>query len=248
MFIRESSVPMYQQISEAIQKKIVEGVYKKGTKIPTEQELMDQYNVSRTTVRLAVTDILDKGLIEKKQGKGTFVCNTPVSQQLDGFKGLYETLIESGIVPETRLLEYEVGEATESIYKALHLPVGEPIKRIVRMAHVNENPIVLAQISLHPEVSDLITLEEAKENPIHLTLEKKLGVPIRKAHFEISAENSSRKLAKELQIKEGHAVLRAERVLYTEQNKPVEHSILWFRSDAYRFTIDLHGESKLNLD
>jgi GntR family transcriptional regulator len=248
MFLRKSSIPMYQQISEVIQKEIEEGVYKEGTKIPTEQELMDQFNVSRTTVRLAVADILEKGLIEKKQGKGTFVRKSAVYQRLDGFRGLYETFVESGIVPETLLLEYEVGETTPSIYKALHLEVGAPVKKIVRMAHINENPIVVAKISLHPQVADLLTLEEAKVNPIHLTLEKKLGVPIRKAHFEISAENSTKKVAETLLIKEGDAVLRAERILFTDSGNPVEHSILWFRSDAYRFTIDLPGGSKLNLD
>jgi GntR family transcriptional regulator len=239
---------MYQQISELIQKEIEEGVYKKGTKIPTEQQLMDKFNVSRTTVRLAVADILEKGLIEKKQGKGTFVRKSAVYQRLDGFKGLYENLVESGIVPETLLLEYEVGEATPSIYNALNLQGGEPVKKIIRMAHIDNNPIVVAKISLHPKVADLLTLEEAKVNPIHLTLEKKLGIPIRKAHFEISAENSQKKVANSLQIKEGDAVLRAERILFTDDGSPVEHSILWFRSDAYRFTIDLPGESKLNLD
>jgi GntR family transcriptional regulator len=248
MLKRESLIPLYQQIAENIQKQIEEGIYKEGSKIPTEQELMEQFKVSRTTVRLAVGDMLEKGLIEKKQGKGTFVRKMPIFNAEQGFRGMYETLVAAGMSPETKLVKFQMEEANEATQKALQLQEGELVKTIYRLCFVEGKPVVLARIHLHPDVSDLVSFEEARHQPIHIILEQKMDTPVRQAHFEIFAENAQEEIAKALCLGEKEAVLGAERILYTQEGLPVEHSLLWFNAEGYRFGLSLANEHQLQLD
>ncbi|MFY0545903.1 GntR family transcriptional regulator [Brevibacillus sp. H7] len=248
MLDRKSFIPMYQQISETIQKQIQEGVYTEGAKIPTEQELMELFNVSRTTVRLAIQDMTEKGLIEKKQGKGTFVRNTTIYHPTQGFKGVYETLVAAGMSHETKLIGYKIEEANESTREVFQLQKGEKVKTILRLCFVDGKPAVLAQINLNPSVMDFVTIEEAEQNPIHLILENKLNVPIRQVHLEIFAECASAEIAQALSIQENSAVLGAERVLYTKDGTPVEHTMLWFTAEGHRFSFDVFNDNNLQLD
>jgi len=247
MIQRTSSQPMYLQISNYLQNKIFEGVYKEGTKIPTEIELMEQFKVSRTTVRLALKEIIEEGLLEAKPGKGTFVRKGKIHHNLKGFKGLHEVLMEAGITPETKLIDFQMSQTDENICEIFGIDKETQVLRVLRLYHINQKPIALAEITVHPKLSHLITKEDATLYPIYKTIAKRGGFMIKQAHFEIFAKNSTDIIAHALNIKSQDAVLGAERILFSEDNKPVEHTNLWFRSDAYRFTLDLEGETQLQL-
>ncbi len=247
MIQRISSKAMYLQISDFLQKQIEEGVYKEGTKIPTETELMEQFQVSRTTVRLALKDIMKDGLLETQPGKGTFVSKGRIYHHLKGCKGLYETLLEAGITAETKLIGFQVVQANENVANALKVSKDTNVLRVLRLYHVEQKPISLAEIYIHPDFSHLITEEDAELYPVYKSIADRGGYKVKQAHFEIFAKNASDSLADTLKIKSQDAVLGAERILYSDENLPVEHTYLWFRADAYRFTLALEGETKLQL-
>lgn len=247
MIRRTSSIPMYLQIADYLKKQIIEGVLEEGNKISTEIELMEQFSVSRTTVRLAMKEILKKNLVETKPGKGTFVTKGKVYHHLEGFKGLYETLLEAGITPETELLDYKYIKITDEFKKAFELTKDIDVLQVKRLYHMNKVPIALAQITLHPKFSNVITKEEANTFSIYKLLAKKSGYQVKQAHFEIFSQNATKYIADCLQIKEHDAVLGAERILYSEEGVPVEHTLLWFRADAYRFTLSLNEGTKIEL-
>lgn len=247
MIKRTSSIPMYLQISDYLKKQIIEGVIEEGNKISTEIELMEQFKVSRTTVRLAMKEVMKNNLVERRPGKGTFVTTGKVYHHLEGFKGLYETLLETGITPETKLLDYKHVRITDHIKKAFELKEDMNGLQVIRLYHMDMRPIALTQITLHPNVSNLISKEESIKFPIYKLLGEKTGCKVKQAHFEIFSENASKYIADCLQIKEHDAVLGAERILYTEEGVPLEHTFLWFRADAYRFTLSLKEGTKIEL-
>ncbi|WP_158738085.1 GntR family transcriptional regulator [Alteribacillus sp. YIM 98480] len=247
MLQRKSSKSMYLQISEFIKKQILEGIYEEGSKIPTEIELMERFNVSRTTIRLAMKEVVKEGLLETKPGKGTFVSKGKMYHHLQGFKGLYETFLEAGMTPETKLIDFETVVSNYDIQLSLGLEVDTKILRIMRLYLIDNEPIALAEISVHPKLADLISEEDAAKYPVYKTLSTRSGHRIKQAHFEIFAKDSSDYVAEALNIEQGSATLGAERVLFSEKNEPVEHTYLWFKPDAYRFTLDLEGENGLKL-
>lgn len=239
------SVPMYQQISSILERQISEGVYKEGEKIPTEIQLMEQFGVSRTTVRLAIKEITKSNLVKKIPGKGTFV--NKVFHNLEEFKVLYEALIDIGIIPERELLEFEKVHATPEMKRSLGFKENAKVLRIIRLLHVNKKPIAMVDITLHPELIDAIQKDEARKHPVYQFLSDKKGLRFKQSDLEIFAEGASKEVAEVLQINENDSVIGTKRVLYTDNAEPVEHVILRFRSDALRFRITLQGEIKLQV-
>ena len=240
-----NAVPMYQQISSLLERQISEGVYKEGEKIPTEIQLMEQFAVSRTTVRLAIKEITERNLVKKIPGKGTFV--NKVSHKLEEFIVLYEALNDVGIVPERELLEYEKVRATAEMKQALGIKEISKVLKVVRLLHVNKKPIAMIEIIIYPKFIDLITEDEARNHPVYQFLSEKKELRFKQSDLEIFAENASKAVAEVLQINENDAVINTKRVLYTDNGDPVEHVSLRLRSDAYRFRATNQGEIKLQL-
>ncbi|MGO4886137.1 GntR family transcriptional regulator [Anaerobacillus sp. MEB173] len=238
---KNSLQPMYEQISLYIEGEINSGSLGGGEKIPTEVNLMEMFDVSRITVRKAIKALIDKGLVEKKQGKGTFVKQRQFYHQLENFKGLYETLLEGGVNPETDLISFSEIKATQNIALALNLVKGKEIKQVLRVYYIKSVPVALAQINLHPKYSESITKEDAEKHPILELIANNTDSKIGKAHLEIFAETATELTQKYLNVSSKDAVLGAERILYTTEDEPIEHSLLWFRSDSYRFSVDLQG-------
>lgn len=246
MIDSDSPVPAYKQIAQYIKTKIEEGIYKEGTKIPTEVELMKLFGVSRVTVRLAIKEILKNDLVERKQGKGTFVKKNIFYHQLSGIKSLYETLLEGGVTPETELLYFNKEIVEPEVAKALQIKPSDHVLKIHRLYHIDQEPAALSQISLHNDYA-FITYDEAKQHTILQLIEEKGKIKVRKAFFEFFAENASAEVANALQIDVNDAVLGAERIHYNQDKEPIEHTYLWFKPDLYRLTLSLEGNSSLSL-
>ncbi len=244
MIQRDQITPMYQQIANYLTQQIMEGIYKEQDRIPTEVDLMKKFDVSRTTVRLAIEQLIKKGLVEKKSGKGTFVTRSKYYHPLKEFKSLYDTLLESNIVAQTELVDFKTKYAGGKILQLLELSSCDKILEVSRLYHVDEQPIVYAQVSVHPRYSGAISLDEAKLHPIYQILENKFNFQVKQAHMEIFAEKAGPVVSKHLNIEKNDTVLGMERVLYTEHHEPIEHTIAYFHADAYRFTISLPSVDK----
>ncbi|MGK0699708.1 GntR family transcriptional regulator [Priestia flexa] len=102
------NIALYLQVKDILVKRIQEKVWPPNTLIPTEQELMEEFEVSRTTLRQAITMLVQDGLLEKKQGKGTIVKTQPlIGGSLGKLKGFAEEAIERGLTPESKLIRAE---------------------------------------------------------------------------------------------------------------------------------------------
>lgn len=237
MVDRDNIVPMYKQISNYLTTLIAEGKYEKGDKVPTEIELMEQFGVSRTTVRLAVEQLLEKGLVKKRPGKGTFVTNDKVYHQLNEFKSLYGIFMDSNIEVETKLINYElVTLDNKEIYEKLNIASEEQLLKVTRIYLVDNKPIAYAEIYIHPEFTDIIPEEEAKLHPIYQIIEKAANLSIDYASFEIFSQIPNKEIANFMNIKKGSSVLGIERVLYAN-NRPIEYVVANFQSERFRFRI-----------
>ena len=131
----DSIIPLYAQVEEQLRRDIENGVYSKNGRIPTEAELAKQYNVSRITVRRAVEDLVGQGLVEKKQGKGTFVTAHKFSRRLDtGPMGFTEMCESVGLTPSAQNLKAEICvPKSAQIRSFLQLQDREPAIHISRL-------------------------------------------------------------------------------------------------------------------
>ena len=102
-----SSTPLYKQVYTILKSRIANGELKPGDKIPTENELIQEYGVSRITIRAAISELVEDRVLERAQGKGTFVCKPKDAYQADDSHGFTQSCYLSGKIPKTTLLTLE---------------------------------------------------------------------------------------------------------------------------------------------
>ena len=140
---KESAVPLYIQLAGAIEKAVLEGAFPEGARIPSEQEFIRAYEISRITVRLAMRNLFEKKLIIRKQGLGTFVRKQMISQPVDDLFGYYPALLRKGLKPKIQILEYRTVSATPEVRENLHLSPNEKVLRFIRQYFLEKDVRVI---------------------------------------------------------------------------------------------------------
>jgi GntR family transcriptional regulator len=240
LFEEKTESSLYNIVKKKIIKKIQVGKYKVGDKLPTEMELCKEFNVSRTTVRIALQQLVMEGRIYKVQGKGTFVSSPKIQQSLTtAKKGFTSQMIEQGYTPSTKVIKLQVIPADESL--AIHLQIKEkdPVTQLIRIRYADNEPLQyeIAHIPWHfaPGLSN--DWEECKGSLFQL-LEKKYNVKVHRTVEAIEPILSSKEISEYLNITEGSPVFSLETITYNSEQVPIEFSEAIFRGDRSKFTIE----------
>src|ERR1700721_2183069 len=125
----QSPVPLYAQLESLLAAEIAAGTLLPGSRLPKEEELVKRYAVSRTTVRQAIQNLIRRGLIEIRRGKGTFVLEPKITQELTQLSGFVEDMQSLGRNASARLLDKQTVPASESVARQLSIPTGTPVGR-----------------------------------------------------------------------------------------------------------------------
>ncbi|MED4911257.1 GntR family transcriptional regulator [Brevibacillus centrosporus] len=143
MKLNNSSLkPLYLQLKEVIKEDINRGVYKVGQQLPPEGELCEMYGVSRITTRRAITELVEAGILQRQQGKGTFVTASKLKRELIAVNGFSEFLTQTGKMPQPRIVSTTILEADEVIAAPLQISPGTSILQLKRLHYVNDAPLV----------------------------------------------------------------------------------------------------------
>src|SRR5438270_12999234 len=129
-------LPLSAQVGSVIIGRISNGSLPPGTRLPSEDNLVEEYAVSRTTIRAAIQSLVQRGLVEIRRGKGTFVTHPKITQELTELTGFVEDMQAAGRTPTTRLLDKRIVAADGAVARHLALPPGASVLRLqrVRMA------------------------------------------------------------------------------------------------------------------
>lgn len=144
------NIALYQQVKDALLKLIHNQVWRPNSLIPTEQELMETFKVSRTTIRQAINMLVQEGLLEKRQGKGTIVLPLKLVGNLGRLRGFAEEVMERGLVPHSQLIRAEFVSMLNFEKSVLQVPENESVLIIERIRLANDVPIALER-SCWPE-------------------------------------------------------------------------------------------------
>jgi len=109
--------PLYKQLSDLLRQQIIDEKLKPDHRIPSERALCQRYKISRITVRQAISDMMNEGLLYRSQGKGAFVAKKKINQGLVRFVNFERTVLELGMKPSTKILGHEVLPADVRIAK-----------------------------------------------------------------------------------------------------------------------------------
>ena len=175
-----SPVPLYHQLSQILREKIESGEWREGDRIPTELELCKEYGLSRGTVAQALRELELEGLIYRKQGRGTFVIEKKITQDLSHFYSFAKDLQERGIKLSSKVLRMEMVIPPSSVEKALSLSKGEAFL-IERIRFAEDIPVILERIYLLSSFSELSERVDVLERGAIYDLFSEKGIKVSRA-------------------------------------------------------------------
>ena len=229
---------LYKQLSQSLNEAIRSKMLNRGDVLPAERELAEKLNISRITVRKAIAELVNIGLLSKQQGAGTVVTDSgdlSLHNNLASLTSFTNQIQSRGLESHSRVVLREEGRASTNEAVILHLEEGAFVHRLSRIRYLGDEPISF-ETAIVP--ASIVSINTALEEPLYETLRKNQMHPI-KAKQNIQAINADEEIAKKLGIREGSAVLSVERRSQATCGTMVEYTISYCRGDRYDFVVEL---------
>lgn len=233
--------PLYFQVEHVIRERIASQNYQPGSKIPSENDLSREMGVSRVTIRAALHQLVIEGILSTVQGKGTFVSqNKPNSAPKMKFIGSLEELYDQILKVSVKDVELIRVPVTEEIRHQLKLtPAETEVVRIKRLRMEGNVPYAFTINHLPLEIGSQISEKDLYHTPLVRILEQKLNKPITRAHEIVEAIAADPIIAERLGIPVVSPVIHIRRIVYTKKDKPIELVESFYRSEMYRYSVEL---------
>jgi len=233
MINRFSKQPLYDQLYRLLRGKIQDGMWQPDDMLPTETELMKQYELSRATVRQALDLLVNDGLIYRQRGRGTFVARPTIEQILGRIISFTEDMQSRGFKPHTTILNRALLAAPEEIAEALQAAPGTELAHIERLRLADDEPMSIeSSFLIHRMCPGVIERYDGSGSLRHL-LEQSYGIRLVHARQKIRAVAAARPLADQLGIDRGAPLLYIERVSFSDTGAAVELLRTFHRGDRY---------------
>ena len=234
-----AAVPLYYQLASILREHIVSGKYLAGDRLPTEEALARDYDVSRITLRQALGDLEKEGFIKREAGRGTFVADRRTFSNTFRMEGSLEDLISMGQSTTVRVLSLTTIKASASEADFLRLNLGDPLVRCTRLRLHGGTPFSYIINHVPGDIGKHLRPEAWKKGSILRQIETGLGIRMGDADQTISASLADAHLARLLKTGIGAALLSVDRVVRSVEGRPVEHVHSYYRSDIYSFKAHL---------
>ena len=237
---RQSPVPLYVRVRAALKEEIAR--LRPGEPVPTEQKLQEMFGVSRITVRRAVDDLVTEGLLERRQGVGTFVRAPKLTHQLGLITSWTETIRQEGHTPgtATRIVK-RVEPPPGWVQEMLGTPDDEPVVMVYRVRTVNGEPFSLMYNYLRARLVPGLEEHLGRYESLYEVLEKVYYLRLGRAVDTVEARRSTPDEAAVLGIEPGSPAIQVTRVTYLANEEPLEVVRVVSNSEKYQYRVTLTG-------
>lgn len=236
MLDMNSSQPLYEQIKQHILYNIHTGKFTPHTRIPSERSLSKQLGVSRLTVNKAIKELIQDGWLYVQIGKGTFINDGTIDQELDTLTGFTEEMAKRGQRADSYVLEIGVQPASDTVAQTLRIAKGLPVVRLKRIRRVNNQPIALETSSLIVALCPNIERYDFSKLSLYDILRNEYDIRLVYAQQTFESRRATDDEAHHLKLKKGSPILAIARVTYADNDAPVEYVESVYRGDKYKFT------------
>jgi DNA-binding GntR family transcriptional regulator len=235
---RSGSAPLHSQLTEIIGKAIHSGALSPGDRMENEVSLGERLGLSRPTIRRAIAELVNQGLLVRRRGVGTQVVQGQITRGLE-LTSLFDDLRAAGLKPQTQMLEMKRMPASNLVAEKLDLPVGFEVLHIRRLRLASGKPVAVMENWLNPEYADP-KVSEIQSGGLYACL-KEQGIEIRVAKQNIGARKASAEEARLLEIESNGPVLTMDRTGYDKSGHAIEFGHHCYRTDIYSFEFTLVG-------
>lgn len=228
--------PLYAQTEEILTRRIADGTWAPGALIPAEPELAEELGVSPGTVRKALAALERRRLIERRQGRGTFVASHTSERALFHFFRVVD-IQDRKHTPTSLVLDCRSGPATEGEAAALALDPGAVVHRVERIRALAGEPVILERILLPAARFPGFALPVLREmtDELYVLYQRDHGVTIARAEERLGAVAATEQQAVKLALWPGAPLLEIARVAFDVADRPVERRITWLDTRMHRY-------------
>jgi len=236
-----NALPKYYQLVNILKKKIDKGELVENEAIPSERELEELYNISRTTIRQAISILIRQGYIYSEHGKGTFVSPQKLQKGILELTSFSEDMRNRGLEPGQVILEMGRIKPPGEVVERLELPPAtQSVIKIERIRLGNNIPMGIQDSYLALSEEQSISREELQRTgSIYAILQEKYNIIPKEAEETLEVTVATQHEAELLQVSEGSPLLLSERILWSQYRQAVEFVKILYRGDRYKYTVRL---------
>lgn len=228
----EISKPLYIRIQEYIAELILSGKLAPESKIQSEREISEDLGVSRMTVRRALTELVNEGLLERKHGSGTYVAKPKVTYESGELVNYIDAMQKRNIATASQLLEFSEIAASRRLAELLEIEIGNPIYRVNILRLANRVPVILERVFFPGLRFPNLEEWDLEKSSIYDLITTAYGIRIGKISQTVEAIGAVDIVALQLRIEEDSPLLMLSRITYQKvDEKPVVFSHEFLRSD-----------------
>lgn len=233
---RKSGTPLHTQAEGVLRKLIESDEYKTGKFLPKEVDLARQLHISRNTLRQATARLVGEGLLVRKKGVGTRVARKGISVGVKNWLSFSQEMKMMGIEVRNYELRLSFAQASAEIASFFGVEEGTRCLVLERLRGNKENPFVFFVSYFNPNLP--LTGEENYSKPLYEMLENDKGIVVKTSKEEISARLAGEFIASKLEISPDDAILIRKRMVYDDNDVPVEYNMGYYRSDSFTYSIE----------
>lgn len=235
---KKGAVPLYRQLEIRIREQIEDGEYLKGDIFPTEKQLQEMYDVSRVTVRQAISNLVNDGYLDCHRGIGTIVVFKKIDENLKRVISFSEEMKQQGTTMQTSYCVFSEEKAGKLVSLNLGMKEQEKCYKLVRVRCVKNIPIVYSITYLNGN-RDYPLHNELYKNSLYQLLKEEYGIQIVRGQDTLEAVSANREISEMLQIKETMPVFKRTRKTIDSQNEIIEYTICYYPGDKYKYSVEL---------
>jgi GntR family transcriptional regulator len=218
---------------------VTSGRWPAGGRIPSERSLADEIGVSRATVRQALIELADAGLLEPSAQRGWFVTGQRISEGPNLLRSFSETALERGLAPGSRVLEQRVRPATLDEAEILGLAPAAGVVQLDRLRLLDGVPTAVQSTCLSLRYLPGIDTVDFAQRSLYEVMQDAYGEVATRCDYTVQAQAAGDVVAGLLAVVPGFPVLVGHEVTFDQQDRPLSTGRVTYRGDAYRFTASL---------
>jgi GntR family transcriptional regulator len=233
------AVPLYVQIADSLIERIRTGDLVPEQRLPSERELSKSLNVSRMTLRAALRELDNKGLLVRRPGDGTYVAKPKIERQAAKLVPFTENMRSRGYQASARLIVFEQRYAKVSIASNLKIPVSAPVYYFQRLRLINNEPVLLEKCTMPIDRFPNLEQHDLEKRSVYEIAETEYDIVPHHSEQSLEAVSATEFEAEFLGIEPGTPLMMERRLAFDKDNHPIEYGQDLYRGDRFRFVTEI---------
>jgi DNA-binding GntR family transcriptional regulator len=238
-FRLKAAVPIYVQIAESLMDQITSGKLSPDDRLPSERDMSQQLNVSRMTLRAALHELENKGLIVRRPGDGTYVARPKIERQASKLEPFTAGMRQRGYQTSAKVIIFEQRLAEVSTAQQLRLAVSSPVYYFQRLRLINQEPVMLEKCTFPASIFPGFEQFDLERRSVYEIFTSEYGIQAHHAEQGLEAVIATEFEAELLQVTPGAPMMLEHRLAFDIVGRPIEMGQDLYRGDRFRFVTEI---------